>query len=167
MLPYPITMKIRTRSAPECFCFRECSFGLRLILQLLASLASQVVKPPDFDPSRRYPLLLEIHGAPYGMYNVGFNPSFQNFAGNGYILLHINTCGSTGYGNASTNIIAKHYPGPEYDDLMAGVDAVIKQGSVDESHLFVSGCSDGVLSSWVIGPRAAIEGNMPSTIRSY
>jgi len=117
-----------------------------------AHIQGWVVKPPDFDSSRHYPLLLEIHGGPYGMYNVGFNPSFQNFAANGYILLYINPRGSTGYGNAFTNTIAKHYPGPDFDDLMAGVDAVIKQGSVDESHLFVSGCSGGgVLSSWVIG----------------
>jgi dipeptidyl aminopeptidase/acylaminoacyl peptidase len=54
--------------------------------------------------------------------------------------------------NAFTNAIAKHYPGVDYDDLMAGVDTVIKQGAIDESRMFVSGCSGGgVLSSWVIG----------------
>jgi dipeptidyl aminopeptidase/acylaminoacyl peptidase len=117
-----------------------------------AHIQGWVVRPPDFDPSRHYPLILEIHGGPYGMYDVGFNPAFQNFAANGYILLYINPRGSTGYGNAFTNTIAKHYPGPDYDDLMAAVDTVIKQGNVDESHMFVSGCSGGgVLSSWVIG----------------
>jgi dipeptidyl aminopeptidase/acylaminoacyl peptidase len=117
-----------------------------------AHIQGWVVKPPDFDSSRHYPLLLEIHGGPYAMYDVGFNPAFQNFAANGYILLYINPRGSTGYGNAFMNSIAKHYPGPDYDDLMAAVDTVIKQGNVDETHLFVSGCSGGgVLSSWVIG----------------
>ena len=117
-----------------------------------AHIQGWVVRPPDFDPSRHYPLILEIHGGPYGMYDVGFNPAFQNFAADGYILLYINPRGSTGYGNAFTNTIAKHYPGPDYDDLMAAVDTVIKQGNVDESHMFVSGCSGGgVLSSWVIG----------------
>jgi dipeptidyl aminopeptidase/acylaminoacyl peptidase len=110
-----------------------------------------VVKPPNFDPKRHYPLLLEIHGGPYAMYNVGFSPQFQNFAANDYVVLFVNPRGSTGYGFKFTDAIAKHYPGPDYDDLMAGVDAVVKQGLVDESRMYVSGCSGGgVLSSWVI-----------------
>ncbi|MGH8201519.1 MAG: S9 family peptidase [Steroidobacteraceae bacterium] len=111
-----------------------------------------IIKPPHFDPSRSYPLVLSIHGGPFGMYDVGFNPSFQNFAANGYIVLYINPRGSTGYGDAFTNAIDYHYPGPDYDDLMAGVDAAIKQGNIDVHHMFVTGCSGGgVLSSWVIG----------------
>ena len=111
-----------------------------------------VIKPPDFNPSRSYPLLLSIHGGPFGMYNVGFNASFQNFAANGYIVLYINPRGSTGYGDAFTNAIDYHYPGPDYDDLMGGVDAVLKQGNVDVHHMFITGCSGGgILSSWVIG----------------
>jgi dipeptidyl aminopeptidase/acylaminoacyl peptidase len=117
-----------------------------------ARIQGWVVKPPGFDPAKRYPLLLEIHGGPYAMYNVAFNPSFENFAANGYLVLYLNPRGSTGYGNEFIKPIARHYPGVDYDDLMAGVDAVIKQGSVDESHMFVAGCSGGgVLSSWIIG----------------
>jgi dipeptidyl aminopeptidase/acylaminoacyl peptidase len=117
-----------------------------------AHVQGWIIKPPDFDPARSYPLLLSIHGGPFGMYNVGFNASFQNFAANGYIVLYINPRGSTGYGDAFTNAIDHHYPGPDYDDLMAGVDAVIKQGNIDVHHMFVTGCSGGgVLSSWVIG----------------
>jgi dipeptidyl aminopeptidase/acylaminoacyl peptidase len=116
-----------------------------------ARVQGWVVKPPDFDPKRRYPLLLEIHGGPYAMFNVNFSPQFQNFAANGYVVLFVNPRGSTGYGTAFSDAIAKHYPGPDYDDLMAGVDAVVKQGAVDESRMYVSGCSGGgVLSSWVI-----------------
>ncbi|MDP9008084.1 MAG: S9 family peptidase [Pseudomonadota bacterium] len=116
-----------------------------------ARIQGWVVKPPDFDPKRRYPLLLEIHGGPYAMYNVRFSPQFQNFAANGYVVIFINPRGSTGYGSEFEKAIAKHYPGPDYDDLMAGVDAVVKQGIVDESRMYVSGCSGGgVLSSWVI-----------------
>jgi dipeptidyl aminopeptidase/acylaminoacyl peptidase len=117
-----------------------------------ARIQGWVVKPPDFDSSKRYPLLLEIHGGPYAMYSVAFNPAFQNFAANGYVLLFVNPRGSTGYGNAFSDAIAKHYPGPDYEDLMASVDAVIKQGYVDPARMFVAGCSGGgILSSWVIG----------------
>ncbi|MBI4419826.1 MAG: S9 family peptidase, partial [Gemmatimonadetes bacterium] len=57
-----------------------------------------IVKPPSFDPAKKYPLILEIHGGPHGMYNVGFNYMFQNFAANGYVVLYTNPRGSTGYG---------------------------------------------------------------------
>lgn len=111
-----------------------------------------LVRPPDFDPSRKYPLIMEIHGGPHGMYNVGFNPMYQNFAANGYVVLYVNPRGSTGYGTAFGNAIERAYPGVDYDDLMAGVDAAIAKGYIDSNNMFVGGCSGGgVLSSWVIG----------------
>ncbi|MES2304837.1 MAG: S9 family peptidase [Gemmatimonadota bacterium] len=111
-----------------------------------------LVKPPGFNPSQHYPLILEIHGGPHSMYNVGFNPSFQHFAAKGYLVLYTNPRGSTGYGTTFGNAIAKAYPSVDYDDLMAGVDEVIKRGWVDTTRMFVGGCSGGgVLSSWTIG----------------
>jgi dipeptidyl aminopeptidase/acylaminoacyl peptidase len=111
-----------------------------------------VVKPPDFDPDRTYPLILSIHGGPHGMYDVGFDFSFQNFAANDYLVLYTNPRGSTGYGSAFGNAIDNDYPGVDYDDLMAGVDAVIERGWVDEDNMFVTGCSGGgILTAWVIG----------------
>ena len=111
-----------------------------------------IVKPPHFDAKRHYPMLLEIHGGPHGMYNVAFNPMFQNFAANGYVVLYVNPRGSTGYGSAFGNAIKKRYPGVDVDDLLAGVDSVIGRGYVDPKRLFISGCSGGgVLSSWIIG----------------
>lgn len=111
-----------------------------------------LVKPPGFNPAKRYPLILEIHGGPHGMYNVGFDPMFQNFAARGYLVLYTNPRGSTGYGTAFGNAIEKAYPSVDYDDLMAGVDEVIKRGWVDTTRMFVGGCSGGgVLSSWVVG----------------
>ena len=111
-----------------------------------------VVKPPTFDPSKKYPLILEIHGGPFGNYNVGFNYMFQNFAANGFVVLVTNPRGSTGYGSQFINGIDHNYPGPDYDDLMAGIDAVVGKGYVDTARMYVSGCSGGgVLSSWVIG----------------
>jgi dipeptidyl aminopeptidase/acylaminoacyl peptidase len=111
-----------------------------------------LVKPPGFDPSKRYPLIMEIHGGPHGMYNVGFNPMYQQFAAKGYLVLYTNPRGSTGYGSPFGNAIERAYPGVDYDDLMAGVDAAIAKGIVDTTRMYVGGCSGGgVLSSWVIG----------------
>ncbi|MGH7561024.1 MAG: prolyl oligopeptidase family serine peptidase [Gemmatimonadales bacterium] len=109
-----------------------------------------IVKPPGFDPARKYPLLFEIHGGPNAMYNVGFSYPFQNFAANGFVVLYTNPRGSTGYGSTFGNAIDKDYPGPDLDDLLAGVDTVVGRGYVDTRRLYVGGCSGGgVLSSWV------------------
>jgi dipeptidyl aminopeptidase/acylaminoacyl peptidase len=117
-----------------------------------AKVQGWIVKPPDFDGTKKYPLILEIHGGPFGMYNVAFNYMWQNFAANDFVVLYVNPRGSTGYGSAFSGAIDHNYPGPDYDDLMAGVDAVIANGFVDTSRMYVSGCSGGgVLSSWVIG----------------
>jgi len=111
-----------------------------------------IVKPPNFDRSRRYPLIMEIHGGPHAMYGVGFSYQFQNFAANGYVVLYTNPRGSTGYGSAFGNAIFRAYPSVDYDDLMAGVDSVVGRGYVDAERMYVGGCSGGgVLSSWVIG----------------
>ncbi len=111
-----------------------------------------IVKPPGFDPARKYPMLLEIHGGPHSMYNVAFNPLFQWMAARGYVVLYTNPRGSTGYGTDFGNAINYAYPSVDYDDLMAGVDSVVARGFVDGRKLFVAGCSGGgVLSSWVIG----------------
>jgi dipeptidyl aminopeptidase/acylaminoacyl peptidase len=117
-----------------------------------AKVQGWLVKPPDFDATKKYPLILEIHGGPFAMYSVAFNYMFQNFAANDFVVLYLNPRGSTGYGSAFSGGIDHNYPGPDYDDLMAGVDATVTKGFVDASHMYVSGCSGGgVLSSWVIG----------------
>jgi len=111
-----------------------------------------IIKPPDFDASKKYPLMLYIHGGPHSMYGVGFNFEFQNHAAEGYVVLYTNPRGSTGYGYEFGNAIKNNYPGEDYDDLMNGVDAVIKKGFIDERNLFVCGGSGGgVLSSWIVG----------------
>jgi dipeptidyl aminopeptidase/acylaminoacyl peptidase len=117
-----------------------------------ARVQGWVVKPPDFDSNRRYPLVLHIHGGPHAMYNVGFSYTFQNLAANDYVVLYTNPRGSTGYGTGFGNAIDDAYPSVDYDDLMAGVDAVLARGWVDPARLYVTGVSGGgVLSSWIIG----------------
>jgi dipeptidyl aminopeptidase/acylaminoacyl peptidase len=111
-----------------------------------------LLKPPGFDPTREYPLILEIHGGPFSQYYGRFDFRYQVFASNGFVVLYTNPRGSTGYGEAFSRAIDHAYPSVDYDDLMAGVDAVIDMGFVDTDRLYVGGCSGGgVLSSWVIG----------------
>jgi dipeptidyl aminopeptidase/acylaminoacyl peptidase len=111
-----------------------------------------LIKPAEFDPAKKYPLLLYIHGGPWAMYNVAFNWDWQNFAANGYAVLYTNPRGSTGYGQDFVNGIQYAYPGKDYDDLMAGVDAAVAKGFIDKDNLFVCGGSGGgVLTAWIVG----------------
>ncbi len=111
-----------------------------------------VIKPPGFDPSRKYPLILVIHGGPHGMYNGGFNFAWQEHAANGYVVLYTNPRGSSGYGTEFGNAIQYDYPNHDFDDLMSSVDELVSRGYVDESNMFVYGCSGGgVLTAWVVG----------------
>jgi acylaminoacyl-peptidase len=111
-----------------------------------------VVKPPHFDPKKRYPLVLEIHGGPYANYGTRFSVEMQLYAAAGYVVLYVNPRGSTGYGEAFAQLINNDYPNHDYDDLMSAVDAVLKRGYVDEENLFVTGGSGGgVLTAWVVG----------------
>lgn len=111
-----------------------------------------IMTPPDFDPNKKYPLMLEIHGGPFANYGDRFSPELQLFASKGYVVLYTNPRGSTSYGNDFANLIHHNYPGNDYDDLISGVDAVIEKGYIDSDRLFVTGGSGGgVLTSWIIG----------------
>ena len=111
-----------------------------------------LMKPANFEPGRQYPLLLWIHGGPVSMYTVRWNWNWQNFAADGYAVLWTNPRGSTGYGQDFVNGINYLYPGNDFHDLMAGVDAAIERGFVDEDNMFVTGSSGGgVLTAWTVG----------------
>jgi dipeptidyl aminopeptidase/acylaminoacyl peptidase len=108
--------------------------------------------PPGFDASKKYPLILEIHGGPFADYGDRFSAEVQLYAAAGYLVLYINPRGSTSYGEEFGNLIHHAYPGNDYDDLMSGVDKVIARGIVDEQRLFVTGGSGGgVLTAWIVG----------------
>ena len=110
-----------------------------------------VQKPPDFDPKKKYPLILNIHGGPHTAYGWCFDHEFQWMAAKGYVVLYPNPRGSTTYGEAFGNIIQYHYPGDDYKDLMAGVDELIKRGYIDPEKLGVTGGSGGgVLTNWTV-----------------
>ncbi len=111
-----------------------------------------VVTPPNFDPSKKYPFILEIHGGPFSSYGAVYSAEIQAFAAAGYVVLYSNPRGSTSYGAEFGNLIHHDYPNHDYDDLMSGVDAVIEKGYIDSNKLFVTGGSGGgVLTAWIVG----------------
>ncbi|MFQ5721035.1 MAG: S9 family peptidase [Candidatus Aminicenantales bacterium] len=115
-------------------------------------LQGWLIKPAEFESNKKYPMILYIHGGPWAMYSVRFSWAWQNFAANGYAVLYMNPRGSTGYGQDFVNGIQYSYPGKDYDDLMAGVDAALAKGFIDKDNLFVCGGSGGgVLTAWIVG----------------
>ncbi|MBC8165478.1 MAG: S9 family peptidase [Bryobacteraceae bacterium] len=111
-----------------------------------------VIKPPDFDPTKKYPLILEIHGGPFSNYGDRFDLEKQMMAASGYVVLYTNPRGSTSYGEDFANLIHHAYPGDDFYDLNSGVDAMIAKGYIDPEQLFVTGGSGGgVLTCWMIG----------------
>jgi len=111
-----------------------------------------LVKPPGFDPSKKYPLILEIHGGPFTSYGPLFSAEIQLYAAAGYAVLYTNPRGSTSYGEEFGNLIHHDYPNHDYEDLMSGVDAAISKGFIDKENLFVTGGSGGgVLTAWIVG----------------
>jgi acylaminoacyl-peptidase len=107
-----------------------------------------VIRPPGFDASRQYPLLLDIADAPRRMWGVEFSPEAQIYAAGGYVVLRINPHGTPGYGEEFGNLLPTRFPGDDADDLLRGVDFVAAQGSIDAGRLAVKG---GLLAAWLIG----------------
>ena len=111
-----------------------------------------VVYPPDFDISKKYPLLVENHGGPIANYGDRFSPEMQLYAAAGYVVFYPNPRGSTSYGEKFGNLLYHNYPGEDYNDVMDGVDAVIAKGFIDTNELYVTGGSaGGIMTAWMIG----------------
>lgn len=117
-----------------------------------ATVAGWVMKPPDFDPSQRYPAILVIHGGPKTIYGDAFFHDLQYWAGAGYVLFFCNPRGSDGKGNAFADIRGR-YGSIDYDDLMRFTDAVLERyPCVDRTRLGVTGGSyGGYMTNWIIG----------------
>src|ERR1700752_3866971 len=111
-----------------------------------------VQKPPDFDPHKKYPLILNIHGGPHAAYGFIFDQEFQWMAAKGYVVLYPNPGRSTTYGQEFGNIIHHNEPGDDHKHLMAGVDELIKRGYIDDKKMGVTGGSGGgLLTNWTVG----------------
>ena len=111
-----------------------------------------MVTPPDYDPRKKYPTILEIHGGPFAAYASAWSDDDQLYAAHGYVVLYANPRGSTSYGDAFANKIHHDYPSHDYEDLMSVVDDAAAHGPVDASQLFVTGGSGGgLLTAWIVG----------------
>lgn len=111
-----------------------------------------VQRPSGFDPTKKYPLIVDIHGGPHAAYGYIFEHEFQWMAAKGYVVLYPNPRGSTSYGQDFGNVIQYKYPGDDFKDLMAGVDELIRRGGIDEKKMGVTGGSGGgLLTNWVVG----------------
>jgi len=117
-----------------------------------------VVTPPDYDPDRTYPVIVENHGGPISNYGDRFSPEVQLYASAGYIVFYPNPRGSTGYGEEFGNLLYHNYPGEDYQDVMDGVDVLIERGMTSEDSLYVTGGSaGGIMTAWIIGKNNRFE----------
>ncbi len=115
-------------------------------------LQGWILKPPDFDPARKYPSILEIHGGPRVQYGNFFMHEFYWLAANGYVVYFCNPRGGQGYGEEHSKAIWNNWGTVDYDDLMAWVDFVQQKPYVDPERMGVTGGSyGGYMTNWIIG----------------
>ncbi|MFD0862976.1 S9 family peptidase [Sungkyunkwania multivorans] len=111
-----------------------------------------IVKPPFYDASKKYPLLIENHGGPILNYGDRFSAEIQLYAAAGYLVFYPNPRGSTSYGEEFGNLLFNNYPGEDYNDVMDGVDHLLERGLIDKDNLYVTGGSaGGIMTAWIIG----------------
>ncbi len=110
-----------------------------------------VLKPHDFDPGKRYPLVVEIHGGPNTQYGYGFFHEMQMLVTEGYVVLYTNPRGSVGYGYDFANAVRGAWGEKDSIDIMRGVDELLKQGYIDEQRIGVTGGSyGGFMTNWLV-----------------
>jgi dipeptidyl aminopeptidase/acylaminoacyl peptidase len=111
-----------------------------------------LMQPVDFDPGKKYPMILSIHGGPHGMYGYAFNHANQVYAARGYAVLYLNPRGSSGYGQKFSDGCINNWGGADYKDLMKGVDYAISANPwIDRARLGVIGGSyGGFMTNWII-----------------
>ncbi len=122
-----------------------------------------IIKPVNFDPNQKYPIIVCVHGGPNAQYDTSFNFEFQLLAAEGYVVLYVNPRGSSGYGEAFGRAIWADWGNKDLKDILAGIDFVIKLGYVDKTKIGIYGWSyGGILVNYAITRtnlfRAAISG---------
>jgi dipeptidyl aminopeptidase/acylaminoacyl peptidase len=117
-----------------------------------------IVYPPNYDAAKKYPMMVENHGGPILNYGDRFSAEIQLYASAGYIVFYPNPRGSTSYGEEFANLLFNNYPGEDYNDVMDGVDELIKKGIAHEDQLYVTGGSaGGIMTAWIIGKNNRFE----------
>ncbi|MDC0180925.1 S9 family peptidase [Pseudomonadota bacterium] len=111
------------------------------------------ITPPDFDPSKKYPLILEIHGGPHLAYGPYFSAELQIMAAAGYVVFYNNYRGSLSYGEDFALLLQYKYSSEEdFADHMSGIDTLIDLGFIDDTNLFVAGGSaGGIATAYAVG----------------
>jgi dipeptidyl aminopeptidase/acylaminoacyl peptidase len=112
-----------------------------------------LMKPVGWEAGKKYPMVLNIHGGPAGMYGYDWNHEFQIYAAHGWAVFFTNPRGSTGYGEKFERGIQMQWGGNDYVDVMNGVDAVLAKTSwIDKDRLGVGGGSyGGYITNWAVG----------------
>lgn len=111
-----------------------------------------LLKPPDFDADRRYPVILDVHGGPNANYGYGFLAHEQCLAANGFLVVFANPRGSTSYGRHFAQQVVRDWGGEDYSDVMAALDEVLRLPYADADRAGIFGFSyGGYLTSWAIG----------------
>jgi dipeptidyl aminopeptidase/acylaminoacyl peptidase len=137
-----------------------------------ADIHGWIMKPIGFEAGKKYPLVLEIHGGPHGMYANAYFHEFQLLAAQGYVVVYGNPRGSQGYGSDFSSCTKGVWGSSDMPDVMALVDYTIEQGYVDASRLGVTGGSyGGFLTNWIIGHtdrfKAAVTQRPVSNLHSF
>jgi dipeptidyl aminopeptidase/acylaminoacyl peptidase len=115
-------------------------------------LQGWIIKPPNFNPRRKYPAILEIHGGPLVQYGNLFMHEFYYLAAAGYVVFFCNPRGGQGYGEKHARAIKNNWGTVDYDDLMAWANYVVRKKYVDKDRVGVTGGSyGGYMTNWIIG----------------
>lgn len=145
--------------------FRLSNFNLRLQNTLALSIPEPISyrgpggqmihgylqKPPDFDPLRKYPLIVWAHGGPYTCWTSRYNGEVQAMAAAGYLVMYVNPRGSSSYGQEFASAASGSWVSAAYDDILAGVDALLPKPYVDSHAVGIAGVSaGGILTDWAI-----------------
>jgi dipeptidyl aminopeptidase/acylaminoacyl peptidase len=111
------------------------------------------ITPPDFDPEKKYPLILEIHGGPHLAYGPYFSAELQIMAAAGYVVFYNNYRGSLSYGEDFALLLQYKYSSEEdFADHMSGIDTLIDLGFIDNTNLFIAGGSaGGIATAYAVG----------------